>query len=279
MGWVRGDRRASHTLSSMPTVLDDIIAGVREDLAGRQGQVSLDEIARAATAAPPARPVIETLRRPTLSLIAEVKRRSPSKGDLAEIPEPAALAAQYARGGASAISVLTEQRRFAGSLADLDAVRATVETPILRKDFIVTDYQVHEARAHGADLVLLMVSALDDADLQRLYELTTGLGMTALVEVHDEAETETAIALGAQVIGVNARNLKTLEVDPAVFERLAPLIPADRIRVAESGIASVADAARYAAAGADAVLVGEALVKAPDAAAVVAELTSIEVTR
>lgn len=263
----------------MPTVLDDIIAGVREDLAQRQVQISLDEISRAAAAAPPARPVIEALRRPTLSLIAEVKRRSPSKGDLAEIPEPAILAAQYARGGASAISVLTEQRRFGGSLADLDAVRAMAPTPILRKDFIVTDYQVYEARAHGTDLILLMASALEDPDLTRLHRLTTELGMTALVEVHDEAETERAIALGADLIGVNARNLKTLEVDPAVFERLAPLIPPERIRVAESGITGVEDARRYAAAGADAVLVGEALVTAPDAATLVAELTAIEVTR
>ncbi|MCA1783318.1 MAG: indole-3-glycerol phosphate synthase TrpC [Dermatophilaceae bacterium] len=263
----------------MPTVLDDIIAGVRADLAEREERVTFQEAVTAATEAAPARPVRSALRQPTLSLIAEVKRRSPSKGDLAAIPEPAALAREYARGGASAISVLTEQRRFGGSLADLDAVRAAVDTPVLRKDFIVTDYQVYEARAHGADLALLMVSALPEADLHRLYALVRELGMTALVEVHDEDETRRAVDLGAEVIGVNARDLKTLEVDPGVFERLVAHIPADRVRVAESGISGVADAARYAAAGADTVLVGEALVRASDPRDLVADLTSIEVHR
>lgn len=267
------------TLSDMPTVLDDIIAGVRADLADREEQVALRDVIAAAAQAAPARPALPALRRPTLALIAEVKRRSPSKGDLAAIPEPATLASAYAHGGAGAISVLTEQRRFGGSLADLDAVRAAVRTPVLRKDFIVTDYQVHEARAHGADLVLLMVSALAEDDLRRLHALVGELGMTALVEVHDEDETRRAVDLGADLIGVNARNLKTLEVDPAVFERLVEHIPADRVRVAESGITGVADAQRYAAAGADAVLVGEALVRAPDPRALVAELTAIEVRR
>jgi len=267
------------TLSDMPTVLDDIIAGVRADLADREGRVSLRELVTVASQASPARPVLPALRQPTLSLIAEVKRRSPSKGDLAAIPEPAMLATEYARGGASAISVLTEQRRFSGSLADLDAVRAAVDTPVLRKDFIVTDYQVYEARAHGADLVLLMVSALAEADLHRLHALVRELGMTALVEVHDADETHHAVNLGADLIGVNARNLKTLEVDPAVFERLVAHIPADRVRVAESGIAGVDDAARYAAAGADTVLVGEALVRSVDPRALVADITAIEVHR
>ena len=263
----------------MSTILDDIIAGVRADLAERQAQVPLTDITRAAASAPPARPVVDALRGPTLSVIAEVKRRSPSKGHLADIPEPAQLARTYAAGGVSAISVLTEQRRFGGSLADLDAVRAAVDTPILRKDFIVTDYQVHEARAHGADLVLLMVSALTYPDLARLYGLVGSLGMTALVEVHDEAELERALDLGAEVIGVNARNLKTLDVDPSVFERLVARIPGERVRVAESGISGIEDAQRYASAGADTVLVGEALVRAADPQALVADLTSIEVTR
>ncbi|MGA8045724.1 MAG: indole-3-glycerol phosphate synthase TrpC [Dermatophilaceae bacterium] len=263
----------------MPTVLDDIIAGVRADLADRQERTPLGAVAELAVKAPPPREVRRALRRPFLSVIAEVKRRSPSKGDLADIPEPATLAAQYERSGASAISVLTEQRRFGGSLADLDAVRAEVDTALLRKDFVVTDYQVHEARAHGADLVLLIVAALADDDLRRLHELIRSLGMTPLVEVHDEDETRRAVELGADVIGVNARNLKTLEVDPAVFERLVPLIPADRIRVAESGISGPQDAARYAAAGADAVLVGEALVRAADPSRLMAELTAIEVAR
>lgn len=267
------------SLSSMSTVLDQIIAGVRADLRGRETRVPLDDIVKAAAAAAPARPVLPVLRGRTLSLIAEVKRRSPSKGDLAEIREPAVLAREYALGGAHAISVLTEERRFGGSLADLDAVRAAVDTPVLRKDFIVSDYQVHEARAHGADLVLLMVSALSYPDLTRLYGLTRSLGMTALVEVHSEAETMRALDLGAEVIGVNARNLKTLEVDPSTFERLAPRIPAERVRIAESGVLGVEDAQRYADAGADAVLVGEALVKAADPRALVADITGIRVTR
>lgn len=267
------------SLSSMPTVLDQIIAGVRADLRGREARVPFADIVKAAAAAPPARPVLPVLRGRSLSLIAEVKRRSPSKGELAEIREPAALAREYASGGAAVISVLTEERRFGGSLADLDAVRAAVDAPVLRKDFIVSDYQVHEARAHGADLILLMVSALSYPDLTRLYGLARSLGMVALVEVHDEAETSRALDLGAEVIGINARNLKTLEVDPGVFERLAPRIPTERIRIAESGIVGVADAQRYADAGADAVLVGEALVKAADPRALVADLTGIRVTR
>ena len=267
------------TLSDMPTVLDDIIAGVRGDLAVREERVPLRDIVTAASDAGPARPVLPSLRQPTLSLIAEVKRSSPSRGHLAALPEPAALATEYALGGASAISVLTEERRFGGSLVDLDAVRAAVDTPVLRKDFIVTDYQVYEARAHGADLVLLLVSALADVDLRRLYALTRDLGMTALVEVHDEDETRRAVDLGADVIGVNARDLKTLAVDPAVFERVVTGIPVDRVRVAESGITGVDAAARYAAAGADTVLVGEALVRAADPRALVADLTAIEVRR
>jgi indole-3-glycerol phosphate synthase len=267
------------TLSDMATALDDIIAGVRVDLAAREESTPLPALTVAAEAARPARPVRELLRRGTLSVIAEVKRRSPSKGDLAAIPEPAALAADYERGGAAVISVLTEQRRFGGSLADLDAVRAAVHTPLLRKDFVVTDYQVHEARAHGADLVLLIVAALGRDDLERLHGLVVDLGMTALVEVHDEEETDRALELGAEVIGVNARNLRTLDVDPEAFERLAVRIPPDRVRVAESGITGVSDAERYAAAGADAVLVGEALVRASDPGDLVARLGSIEVRR
>lgn len=266
-------------LSSMSSVLDQIIAGVRADLRTREARVPLHDIIKAAAAAPPARPVLPVLRGRTLSLIAEVKRRSPSKGELAEIREPATLATEYASGGANAISVLTEERRFGGSLADLDAVRAAVDTPVLRKDFIVGDYQVHEARAHGADLVLLMVSALAYPDLTRLYGLVRSLGMTPLVEVHNEAETNRALDLGAEVIGINARNLKTLEVDASTFERLVPRVPAERIRIAESGILGVEDAQRYADAGADAVLVGEALVRAADPRALVADLTGIRVKR
>jgi indole-3-glycerol phosphate synthase len=244
----------------MSTVLETIVAGVREDLADAKVATSREEVERLAAAAPPALDAQAALRRPGLSLIAEVKRSSPSKGALAEITDPAALAADYEAGGATAVSVLTERRRFRGSLDDLDAVRKAVRIPVLRKDFIVEDYQVHEARAHGADLVLLIVAALPQADLVRLQALVRDLGMTALVEVHDEQEAGRALEAGATVVGVNARNLKTLDVDPGTFSRLAPLLPDDVVTVAESGVAGPADAARYAAEGADAVLVGEALV-------------------
>lgn len=244
----------------MPTVLEEIIAGVREDLAARQAAVPLEEVRRLAERAPRALDAEGALRRPGLSLIAEVKRASPSKGSLASIADPAALAAAYEAGGATAVSVLTEERRFNGSLADLDAVRAAVRIPVLRKDFMVTDYQVWEARAHGADIVLLIVAALSQEDLVRMQDLARALGMTAVVEVHDEAETRRAVEAGASVIGVNARNLKTLDVDPDTFARLAPLIPDRCVRVAESGVRGPQDAAAYAAQGADAVLVGEALV-------------------
>jgi indole-3-glycerol phosphate synthase len=244
----------------MATVLEEIIAGVREDLATREAAVPLAEVRRLAEQAPRALDAEGALRRPGLSLIAEVKRASPSKGDLASIADPASLAAAYEAGGATAVSVLTEERRFRGSLADLDAVRASVRIPVLRKDFVVTDYQVWEARAHGADIVLLIVAALEQDQLVALQDLVRSLGMTALVEVHDEDETRRALDAGASVIGVNARNLKTLDVDPDTFARLAPLVPDTCVRVAESGVRGPEDAAAYAAQGADAVLVGEALV-------------------
>ncbi|HET9021743.1 MAG TPA: indole-3-glycerol phosphate synthase TrpC [Ornithinibacter sp.] len=258
----------------MTTVLDAIIAGVREDLAARERRTSLSDVEGAVLAAPPALDAESVLRRPGLSLIAEVKRSSPSKGALSDIPDPAALAAAYVAGGASAVSVLTEQRRFGGSLDDLDAVRASVDVPVLRKDFVVSDYQVWEARAHGADLVLLIVAALTDTELTSLLSRAGELGMAALVEVHDEVETQRAVDAGASIVGVNARNLKTLEIHPETFSRLRPLIPDGCVTVAESGIAGDRDAAAYAAQGADAVLVGEALVRTGDpraeAAAIVA---------
>ncbi|MEP6856431.1 MAG: indole-3-glycerol phosphate synthase TrpC [Pedococcus sp.] len=219
------------------------------------------QIERLARSAAPALDAQAALRRPGLALIAEVKRASPSKGALAEIADPAALAADYEAGGATAVSVLTERRRFGGSLDDLDAVRRAVRIPVLRKDFMVEDYQLFEARAHGADLILLIVAALAQDDLVRMQQLALDLGMTALVEVHDEDETARALDAGATVIGVNARNLKTLAVDHDTFGRLAPLIPDTCVKVAESGVSGPADAARFAGEGADAVLVGEALVR------------------
>ena len=248
----------------MATVLDAIIVGVREDLAARRHATPLSVLQHRVTAGEPPRDAYAALASRGLALIAEVKRASPSKGALAQIADPAALAASYAAGGASAISVLNEQRRFHGSLADLDAVRAAVDVPILRKDFMVEDYQIWEARAHGTDLILIIVAALSDDDVSRMLALTHELGMTALVEVHDEDETARAVAAGARVIGVNARNLKTLDIHDDTFGRLAPLIPAGTLRIAESGIGSPSDAARFAREGADGILVGEALVKDGD---------------
>lgn len=257
----------------MSNVLEDIIVGVRADLAERQTVTPRSELTARLADQPAARDATAGLgAADRLSVIAEVKRRSPSKGDLADIADPASLAREYARGGADVISVLTEQRRFGGSLADLDAVRAAVDTPLLRKDFVVDPYQVDEARAHGADVVLLIVAALEDSLLRDLHDQVLGLGMTALVEVHDAEETARAVDLGAEVIGVNARNLKTLEVDRSVFAQLSEVIPADRIKVAESGVRGAQDATDYAAHGADAVLVGEALVTGGDPAAAVAQM-------
>jgi indole-3-glycerol phosphate synthase len=255
-------------------VLGDIVAGVREDVASREALISLDEVKARAAAAPPALDAYAALRAPGVGVIAEVKRRSPSAGALATIGDPAALAVEYEAGGARMISVLTEQRRFGGSLADLDAVRARVQVPVLRKDFVVGSYQVHEARAHGADVILLIVAALDQNVLIGLRERIESLGMTALVEVHTEDEASRAIDAGARVIGVNARNLKTLEVDRSTFERIAPGLPSNVVKIAESGVRGPLDLIEYAAAGADAVLVGENLVTTANPRQAVAELVT-----
>lgn len=257
------------------SVLDDIVAGVRIDLARRESETSLTELRAALADVDPSRDPMPAFRAAGSSVIAEVKRKSPSKGALADIPDPAVLASAYARGGAAAISVLTEERRFDGSLDDLRAVRAAVDTPVLRKDFIVTGYQLVEARAAGADLVLLIVAALADEELRRLYDEARELGLTVLVEVHDEDETERAVALGAELIGVNARNLRTLAVDDGTFGRLAPLIPEDRVKVAESGITNVADVKRFTGEGARVVLVGEALVRDGDPEGAVRAMTGV----
>jgi indole-3-glycerol phosphate synthase len=257
------------------SVLDDIVAGVRIDLAARESATGLADLRAALADVDPPRDPMPHFRAAGSSVIAEVKRRSPSKGDLADIPDPAVLAREYAAGGAAAISVLTEQRRFGGSLDDLRAVRAAVDTPILRKDFIVTEYQLVEARAAGADLALLIVAALDDDALRRLHDTAGELGLTVLVEVHDEAETERAVDLGAELVGVNARNLKTLAVDGDTFGRLAPQIPDDRVKVAESGIFGADDVRRFVGQGARAVLVGEALVKDGDPENAVRAMTGV----
>jgi indole-3-glycerol phosphate synthase len=257
------------------SILDEIVDGVRLDLAERQRQTPLEEVKAAARRAADAKDPLPAFRASGVSVIAEVKRASPSRGPLAEIADPAALAAEYAAGGAAAISVLTEERRFGGSLDDLRAVRAAVDTPLLRKDFIVTPYQLVEARAAGADLALLIVAALDDDQLRRLHDEASELGLTVLVEVHDESETERAVDLGTELIGVNARNLKTLAVDGDTFGRLAPLVPDDRVTVAESGIFGPDDVRRFVSQGARAVLVGEALVKDGDPQQAVRAMTGV----
>ncbi|BBA96722.1 putative indole-3-glycerol phosphate synthase [Actinacidiphila reveromycinica] len=256
------------------SVLDEIIDGVRADLAERQARVSLDDLKERAAKARDARDGVAALRGEGVKVICEVKRSSPSKGALAAIADPAALAADYEAGGAAAISVLTEQRRFGGSLADLEAVRAKVDTAVLRKDFIVTAYQLWEARAYGADLALLIVSALDQPALVSLVERAESIGLTPLVEVHDEEEVVRAVDAGARIIGVNARNLKTLEVDRDTFARVAPEIPDHIVKVAESGVRGPHDLIAYAHDGADAVLVGESLVTGRDPRTAVADLVA-----
>ncbi len=256
------------------SVLEAILEGVREDLAAREAAVPFAEIRARALDAPAPVPALEVLRAPGVGVIAEVKRRSPSRGSLADISDPAKLAVVYADGGARAISVLTEERQFGGSLADLAAVRRAVDVAVLRKDFIISPYQVHEARAHGADMVLLIVAALEQNVLVGLRERIESLGMTALVEVHTEAEASRAIEAGANVIGINARNLATFEVDRGVFGRIAPGLPSHIVTVAESGVRGPADLLAYAGAGADAVLVGEGLVTSDDPRTAVSDLVT-----
>lgn len=243
-------------------MLEQLLAGSLEDAAARRALKSYAALEAEALERPAALDALEALApADRIKVIAEVKRASPSRGDLADIPEPQTLAAQYESGGASVVSVLTEERKFKGSLADLEAVRKAVSIPILRKDFIGDEYQVLEARAAGADLVLLIVAALPQATLERLYSLIRELGMTPLVEAHSADEVARSVDLGAELIGVNARDLTTFELDRDLFGRVADQIPAGVIRVAESAVLDVSDVERYREAGADAVLVGEALVK------------------
>ena len=256
------------------SVLDEILDGVRADLAVRQSQVPLEQLKEKARLAAPALDVTSALRGDDVAVIAEVKRSSPSKGALAAIADPAALAADYEAGGAKVISVLTEQRRFGGSLKDLAAVRDAVRVAVLRKDFVVSSYQLWETRAHGADMALLIVAALPQTALISLVERAVSIGLVPLVEVHDEEELDRAVEAGARVIGVNARNLATLEVDRTVFARLAPHIPDGIVKIAESGVRGPHDLLAYAAAGADAVLVGESLVTGRDPRSAVADLVT-----
>jgi indole-3-glycerol phosphate synthase len=256
------------------SVLSEIIEGVLIDVEARRSQVSIDELKEKARKQAPALDPKPILAAEDVAVIAEVKRKSPSKGDLASILDPAALAVEYQAGGAHCISVLTEPRKFGGSIDDLKAVRAAVDVPLLRKDFIVTGYQLWEARAAGADMVLLIVAALDQEALVSLVERTISLGMTPVVEVHDATEVPRAVAAGAVVIGVNARNLHTLEVDREQFAAVAPLIPNHCIKIAESGVRGPHDLVAYANLGAHAVLVGETLVTNKDPRRAVHELVA-----
>lgn len=252
------------------SVLDSIIEGVREDLATRR--LPLSQIHEAMENAAKPLDAYAFLSQSEMNVIAEVKRSSPSKGALAPITDPAALAEQYQEAGASAVSVLTERRRFAGSLEDLDAVRARVTIPVLRKDFMVDEYQFLEARAHAADIVLLIVAALSRSQLKDFYDLSCELGMASLIEVHTAQELESAMEISPRMIGINSRNLKTLDVDTRAFADLIPQIPDEIIRVAESGISTRSDVQAAQSAGAAVILVGEALVKSGDAISAMQEL-------
>ncbi len=250
-------------------VLDQIIEGVREDLAERKKLVELNELNELVAKISEVNPVIDvlpSLQSSNLSVIAEVKRSSPSKGALAQISDPAALALSYQTGGATAVSVLTESRKFGGSLADLAAVRSAVNIPILRKDFTVDEYQIFEARAYGADIILLIVAALSDLQLSEFFAISKSLGMQVLVETHTLEEVERALTLDPEIIGVNARDLTTLKIDLGAFDKLALAIPEGVVKVAESGISSLSDVISYRKSGAEAILVGEALVKNGDPA-------------
>ena len=242
-------------------MLQELYAGSIADAQARQQELSLSQVEKLALANTPALDALSFLAPADhIKVLAEVKRASPSRGDLAEIPDPAYLAGLYANNGASAISVLTEQRKFKGSLADLRAVRANVAVPLLRKDFIANEYQILEARAAGADIVLLIVAGLKQSEILRLKKFTEELGMTAFIETHDAGELDRALEAEVKLVGVNARDLSTFETDRNLFGTLVGNIPNGVIKVAESAVRNADDVAHYREAGADVVLVGEALV-------------------
>jgi len=251
----------------MSTVLDRIVAAHRA--AAAADDRPLDELVVRARAVPAARPFRDALARPGLSVIAEIKRRSPSKGDLAPGLVPAVLAKAYEDGGADCVSVLTDVEFFGGSADDLVDARAACELPVLRKDFTVSARDVCDARLMGADAVLLIVAALDDHELATLLALARDVGLAGLVEAYAEDEVERAVAAGADIVGVNQRDLRDFEVDAGRAAQLAARIPDGVVRVAESGVRNGADVARLADAGYDAVLVGESLVTSPDPVAAV----------
>lgn len=256
-------------------MLDGLFDGALRDAAEREKTASLEALsARAAGQVPALSAVAALAPRDAIHVIAEIKRRSPSKGDLADIVDPEGLAVQYETGGASAISVLTEERQFGGSLGDLIAVSRRVSVPVLRKDFLKTRYQILEARAHGADWVLLILAHLTDHETMELMAYAKEWGMESLVETHSEEEVRRAVGMGAEIVGINARDLTTFELNPALFGSLISLIPSGTIAVAESAVANSQDVRRYREEGAHAVLVGEALVTGTDPADRVREFVS-----
>ena len=252
-------QKGSIQLMSDSNILTSIIEGVIEDVEKRQ--VPISQIKEQLENAPKLRKAYEALNKDGMRLIAEIKRSSPSKGDLSAIENPVSLASDYQSGGADLISVLTESRRFKGNISDLIAVRSAVDLPVLRKDFIVTEFQVYESRLLGADLMLLIVAGLLKSQLVDFYQLATELGMDVLVEIHDLAEAEIAVDIGSKIIGVNSRNLKTLEVNDKNFDLILPQLPASVLKVAESGISTRDQVLSVQELGAKAVLIGETLVR------------------
>jgi len=253
------------------SLLSRLVAEAVKETAERRERVSLAALEEAAARYEP-RDFSAAIRSSGLSVVAEVKQRTPSMGVLADDYRPADLAAAYERGGAAAISVLTHRFGFGGSVEHLDAVRSATSLPVLRKDFITDAYQVVEARAHGADAVLLIVAALQRRELKHLLRVARHHGLEALVEVHDDSEVRAAKLAGATLIGVNHRDLRTFAVDLSLTERLRSWIPPDCALIAESGIKNAGDARRMREAGADAILVGELLMRASDPAALIREL-------
>lgn len=258
---------------SAKTILEKIVRWKHDEIERHKRKRPPELVRAEAAIAPPPRDFVGALRKEGVALIAEVKRASPSKGLLRHDFDAVALATTYEANGAAAISVLTDQHFFQGNLGHLQAVREAVSLPVLRKDFILDPYQVYEARAAGADAILLIVAALGDKALAELFELARVLGMTPLVEVHNEVELERALRLNPPLIGINNRDLRTFQVDLNTTARLRPLIPPGITVVAESGIHTAADVRQVAEMGVDAMLVGEALVRAKDVAAKVRELS------
>ncbi len=258
-------------------ILDDIIAVKRREIEKRRARISLNEFRARAEKSPPTRNFADALRGgECVALVAEIKPASPSRGDLQVNADPVKIARVYAANGASAISVLTDREFFKGDLNNLKAARVGADVPILRKDFVIDEYQVYESRALQADAILLIVRILDDVQLREVRLLAESFGMAALVEIHDERELERALKSNAAIIGINNRNLADFTLDLAVTELLAPKIPHERIIISESGIFTREDVERAANAGANAVLVGEALMRAADVGATVRELAGVK---